>query len=187
MEERVSRSAYGGGGNFLFAVLARTRAAEARRRRLQCNGAVFRRRREENACAPAMMILPPALRLLLAGATLLTGLASSRNVLQRKRKAGVTAVQVDNDGAITKLEDHGCFLRGMADGAEYTASLNCPDLGLAGTIPAAISELTLLTSLFLNANALTGTIPPALGKLTRLETLARPQHARSLFTFPCPT
>ena len=121
------------------------------------------------------MMIPPALRLLLAGATLLTGLASSRNVLQRKRKAGVTAVQVDNDGAITKLEDHGCFLRGMADGAEYTASLNCPDLGLAGTIPAAISELTLLTSLFLNANALTGTIPPALGKLTRLETLARTQ------------
>ena len=130
------------------------------------------------------MTPPPAL-LLLAGAFFLTAAAaSSRNVLQRKRKAGVTAVQVDNDGAITKLEDHGCFLRGMADGAEYTSSLNCPDLGLAGTIPAAISELTLLTSLFLNANALTGTIPPALGKLTRLETLARPPRDRCVHIPP---
>ena len=82
----------------------------------------------------------------------------------------VMAVQGVDDITSTNnnLEDHACYTRVEPS---HTTALNCPNLGLTGTVPAAVADLTLLTSLFLNANALTGTLSPALGDLTHLQLL----------------
>ena len=61
--------------------------------------------------------------------------------------------------------------------SDPSASGNKASIGITGTIPAQLGNLTNLTSLSLNRNSLTGSIPPELGNLANLENLRLNQNS----------
>ena len=60
---------------------------------------------------------------------------------------------------------------GITVSSSRVSTLNLTRKGLAGSIPAAIGNLTNLTSLYLDDNSLSGSIPTAIGNLTNLAVL----------------
>ena len=60
---------------------------------------------------------------------------------------------------------------GVSVAGDRVDGLRLPENGLAGTIPAALTGLTMLGTLDLRWNALTGTIPDELGRLSRLRSI----------------
>ena len=99
---------------------------------------------------------------------------------------GVLAVQ---------LADHACYTAVTSDPTNVKA-MDCSSQGLTGPIPAALGDLSLLTSVKLNDNAFTGQIPAALGKLTDVHELRLQNNQLTgcvpcagvfLRTTPCPT
>ena len=60
---------------------------------------------------------------------------------------------------------------GIAVSSSRVSTLDLTRKGLAGSIPAAIGNLTNLTSLYLDDNSLSGSIPTAIGNLTNLAVL----------------